>query len=365
MSATEKTNDAELIAQKKLNSKLLESEKKYLAEKEKLKKQEAEAEEAIRKREYIEKLATAKNNLAIEKAMRNESLRLQKKSNEEYLSELKLAAEREREVINQLKDDISEAYENILSFADDSIVETEKKRDKMEEKLKSYGNLTKKVIFHGAGENGADEIYTELSDLDKTTEKLNEYAKGLEKLREKMETSGFSFDEINAFVAEISGFSVDKGAEFTSVLNAKGDDEFSHFIQSWILKQRTSEALSAQLYESQMEKSVSDTISYMTAELEKMGLSVPDGFFLSGSVSAEKFGEGFAEKLSEELLKIKDIIDGFNVSLNLNVNNAGESKGTTTIYSPKYEINSSGGADVTLQSLRAMETRKILSGVMG
>ena len=61
--------------------------------------------------------------------------------------------------------------------------------------------------------------------------------------------------------------------------------------------ENAAKSISAQIYEEEMRSTVSETISFMTEELEKMGLSVPDGFFLSGSVSAEKFGEGFVLKL--------------------------------------------------------------------
>ena len=147
---------AELSAQNKINSALLESEKKYLKEKERLKKEEATEEEAIRQKEYEERLASAKNNLSVEKATRNETLRLQKKANEEYLAQLQEAARQEREILKQLKSDVKDIYDDILSFAEEHIIETAETRSDMEDKLKNYGKLTKKVIFKGAAPDGGD-----------------------------------------------------------------------------------------------------------------------------------------------------------------------------------------------------------------
>lgn len=362
---SEEMKKAELIASEKLNSKLLDSEKKYLEEKERLNKEEAESESAIRRRTYIEKLATATNNLAVSKAYRNENLRLQKEANDLYLAELKEAAEREREIYEQLKDDIKDTYDEILSYADQSIIETEKKRLKMEEKLSDYGRMTKKIIFHGAAPDGGDEIYPDLVDPSKLTEILKDYAKNLTDVKNRMAEGGISSEYINSLTQAVSELSVDKGLEFTKELNSKKDGDFYAYIDKWIEKENLTKAISAQIYESEMQESVKSTVDFMTKELEKLGLNVPEGFFLSGSISAEKFGDGFVAELSKQLAQIQSVIDSFNFSLNIGGTGGKEaSTHNTSVYSPTYQINSGGTNDALLSSIKALEQRKVLSGIV-
>ena len=356
---------AELIASERLNDKLLESEKKYLEEKKRLAEQEQGTQSAIRRREYIEKLATATNNLAIDRASRNERLRLLKEANDEYLAELKEAAEREREIYEQLKKDISDIYDDILDKADATILQTEKKRAKMEEKLSDYGNLTKRIIFRGTGEGGSDEIFYDLVDLTKTTDTLEKYAENLTKIKDRMQSGGIDQSYINSLVSMVSELSVDKGLIFTNELSAKDDKDFSEYINAWIAKEKTAKSISAQIYESEMQKSISDTLSYMKTELENMGLDVPEGFFLSGSVSAQRFGSGFVDELTRQMEEIQKVINSFNLSINLDAKiNQKEDSGKTSIYSPTYQINSTGAVDATLSSIKALETRKVLSGIV-
>jgi len=358
---TEDMKKAEQIASERINSEMLESEKKYLAEKKRLSEEEAASEERLRRREYAERLAKAKNNLAVEKATRNEMLRLQKNANDAYLAELKAEAEREREVYNQLKSDIKNTYSEILSFAENSIGETEKKRAQMEEKLSQYGRLTKKVTFRGTGEHGEDEVFTELFDLNKTTDTLRKYASSLSEIKSRMSAGGVSADTANSLISMISSMSVEKGSVFAGLLSKTTDREFKEYINAWQEKENVAKGLSARLYEDEMRASVSETISFMTEELNKMGLSVPDGFFLSGGVSAEKFGEGFVAQLSEEMDIIQKAINSFNLSLDVNM---GASKGgNTSVYSPTYQINTSSASDA-LSQIKATETRKVLSGIV-
>lgn len=355
---------AELKAQEKINSKLLESEKKYLSEKERLNREATEAESAVRRREYIEKLATASNSLAAEKAHRNERLRLLKEENEAYLSELKAQAQKEREVYEQLKEDVTELYKDILSVADSSIAETEEKRLKMQEKLADYGRLTKKVTFKGAAADGGDEVYTELISLAQTTEVLKDYADNLTEIRNRMTSGAVDTEYANSLIAAVSELSIDNGLEFVKTLNGKSDDEFFDYIKSWTEKEKATKALSAKVYAGEMEKSVEETVSYMKSRLEEMGLDVPEGFFLSGSISAEKFGEGFTSELEEQLLKVRNIIDSFNLSLNAAVSGEKNVSQSTSVYSPTYQINGTGDASAALSSIKAVETRKLLSGIV-
>ena len=355
---------AKLMAEEKINSQLLESEKRLAAEKERIRREEAESEERNSRKMYIERLATARNNLIAERATRNELARLQKTANAEYLAELKEAADREREIVKQLKADVSAMYDDILDFAGEHIGEADKKRAAMEKKLSDYGNLTHRVIFHNVDESGKKLIYYNLDELDKTTDALIGYADAIEGIRGKMTEGGFSAEEIGAFVDEIAGLSVEDGTVFTENVQKLSGEEFNKYISSWVNKEKAAQKLAASIYNPQMQTAVDESIRYMTERLESMGLSVPEGFFLSGSISAQRFGDGFVSELGAELAEIQTIIDGFNASLGIELQNAEKSVYSTSVYSPTYQINSAAGGTQLLSEIKAMETRKRLSGVV-
>ena len=93
--------------------------------------------------------------------------------------------------------------------------------------------------------------------------------------------------------------------------------------------------------------------------LEAAGYEIPDGFYVSGSISAQKFGEAFVSELENQLDVIRSKIDEFNMGLEFAPNISGAVYNTTNT---SYNINSQGAQD-TVEQIRRYETVKRLAGV--
>ena len=302
-------------ALEKLNGGMLETEKTYLQEKERLDSENAALEEQLRQKEYQMRLASARNAASAEKIKQNEILRRKKAADEEYLAQLKKTAEAEKTVLAQLLEDVREIYRDITREAEENFSEVFDAQESLEGKLADYGDMTRKVIFHGMGKDGTDLVFTELADMQEQVRELEEYARSLEAVKERMRAGGFSEAETQDFFSRITQMSLEKGKEFAGILLGAEDGDFTQYVQQWVKKQQLSEQLSKSLYQEQFFAAVDETKQYMVQRLEEAGLEIPEGFFVSGSISAENFGSAFLEEMQEQMEQIQKMMESYSLSL--------------------------------------------------
>lgn len=314
---------------------LITAESLYAAEKLKIEEKRKAQSAAIAQAEYQEKLAKASDSQKAAKIMRDENIRLEKLADDEYLAQLRDAAEKEKLVresefsslknsldlgyitqeeyyskladlrdkyfsedssewvkytkqinsyqidsLNNLKDYISEAQNNLSKL-----------QDKIENKLSNYSPLYTKrtVTYKKADENGKDIVFTSVSlnNLNEATEKLREYADTIEAVKKRAELP-------EGFFNELRDMSIDKGLEFATALLDASDSEFEEYISSYAKKQEEIARIASELTAAE----TANTINAISSELEKYYDSIPEGFFQCGKLSGDNFTSAFIDSLS-------------------------------------------------------------------
>lgn len=272
-----------------MNEKLLESEKIYNSEKERL---------------------NSESNKNIDEN--------QKKANEKYLQGLKETAEKERKIYEALQKDIKNAQKNALksiedmaSKAYDSLAEVEKLVDSFRNKLDKEIQLTTAVKITTA--DGKEIKYTKLSDLKSQTNELVKYADLLQKVKQRGNVP-------KEFFEVLRDMSVEEGTNFAEALLAASDEDFEQYIKDWQRKEEVTRNLAKMLYRDEAEDARQEVVN----GFKDLG----DDLRAQGIENAEKWGEGFAQKVFELIPQIQTkISEAFN----------------NFIATPTYAVAGSGG----------------------
>lgn len=272
-----------------MNEQLLESEKIYNSEKERL---------------------NSESNKNIDEN--------QKKANEKYLQGLKETAEKERKIYDALQKDIKNAQKNALqsikdmaSKAYDSLAEVEKLVDSFRNKLDNEIKLTTAVKITTA--DGKEIKYTKLSDLKSQTNELVKYADLLQKVKQRGNVP-------KEFFEVLRDMSVEEGTNFAEALLAASDEDFEQYIKDWQRKEEVTGNLAKMLYKDEAEDARQEVVN----GFKDLG----DDLRAQGIENAEKWGEGFAQKVFELIPQIQNkISEAFN----------------NFIATPTYAVAGSGG----------------------
>ncbi len=278
----------------------------------------------------------------------------------EWLSYTEKIYSYQKSAVESQKNDIKKLYDDVSSYADKKLSEVEKKQESYAKKVSSFGELFKTgtiktddetiTFFHGLG------------DINGQINEMTRYTQGLERLRQRLKSSGISDEAASSYFAEIASMSAEDAQKAFTLLERTGDDEFNAYIKAYEKKLQLAKSYSASVYEDEMHSAVDESTQYMKDELTKAGFEVPEGFFTSGSISAEKFGEGFAEQLDEELSAIRKRIDDFNAELKISASAADTKTVTNNInnssHTSNYTISPANGesAHAQLEAARNFET---------
>lgn len=323
---------------------MLESERFYLEESKRLEEEQAKMTEETKRLEYSKRLASAKNATNREIVERNEMLRRKKLADKEYLEQLKQTAEQEKKILNQLKLDIKKTYDEIAQYATERIGDILKAQGNMEDKLAGLGNITRKQIFKGLGDEKSELVYTILSDIDPQIEAMTKYSDALKLLKERVYDGNFSNDTLASLLSAINEMSITEGTAFAELLGGLNDEKFADYLNKWTKKQELSESISKEIYSEQFTHAVDDVKDYMVKKLTEAGLSIPEDFKLSGTESAVNFGSAFLEELKLQMEKIKQMVQSFSVSFEPKDINTSvlQSAGNYNNSSTTYILNGSG-----------------------
>lgn len=273
------------------------------------------------------------------------------KYTEEIYSYQKKTLEQEAETIIGLYDEVSD-------YAEQRIDEVVKKQQKAAEKLYGTGQLFK---VNTVNINGKKDVYYSLGDLEQDIELIRRYGSALDSLKNRAQQLEISDSVMENIFAEIKNSDIDDGYNFMRALLNAEDKDFAQFAAALQVKKDLSQTVSAQQYESEFAAGTEAALANMKAKLEQAGYEIPDGFVVSGSISAQKFGEAFVNELDTQLDAIKTRIEEFNVSLSAEVvqTSGGNTYNTTNT---SYNISSRGDAD-TVEQIKRYETVKRLAGL--
>ncbi len=322
-------------------------EQLYEQEKNRLDAQK-KAEQAQKiKESYAEKIEAAEDEIEIEELKNEEILKLQKVYNSSYLASLKELAKQEKEILNALKEEIKEIYSNLSDIAEDSIESVLKSQEKLLNKLSSYKNHGYSHFnVYGGGQNGGLLSYDMLNDYSTANRELMDYYNSITAVKERLKKGGFDSSLITGFLSTLSDLSIPEGSKFASVLLNSSDKDFLNAINGYNENQSLTKRISAELYSEDFTNAVDKTASYMKTELEKLGFEIPEGFTLSGTISAENFGDAFVRGLENQLEIIRNMVVNFSSSLatpsySFDIGQGNKASASNITYNQSFTVGSS------------------------
>lgn len=340
-----------------MNDDLLESQQKYLAEKDKLEQKMEEAEEAKYQREFQQRLKKAKTAEQAEIIRQNESYRLQKKADEKYLKTLEEHLKNVEAKIKAQKKAIVNEFNEIAERAAKSLEELDQSKNKMTEKMTSYGSLfkVKKTTFLNSGFKGTKETYEDtLLDLSTYRANLENYSALLRKIKEngKIPVDLFRI---------IRDMPIDDAIRYQEALLSMDDESLSKYVDDWKAIQELSQNTAKESYAQETQ----DVLKTVTDEVQAWYGTIPDGFFEEGLLSAEAFRDGFLQKLQG----IQEIMQNAVLSIfdNVMTQTAGEGGGMVNHVSNQntvtYVLNSAG--ETVAEQLRSAQGHAAVSKLRG
>lgn len=262
----------------------------------------------------------------------------------------------QEKLIQAEKKEIEGLYDGISDYATEKLEGILKKQQKLADNLNGFGSLYNVNTVHM---DGYTDQYYSLHDLSWDIEALKRYNSDMNSLKERADRLSVPKEASEYLFSSIKEMDTEDALMFMSALKYENDDKFSEYANMAYEKYTLSQSISARQYEDEFSSGVSDVYANMKNALLEAGYEIPDGFYVSGSISAQKFGEAFVSELDNQLVIIRGIIDEFNAGLEIAPQVGGDVYNTTNT---SYNINA-GEAGDTVEQIKRFEAVKRLAGV--
>lgn len=262
----------------------------------------------------------------------------------------------QEKIIKEEKKEIEGLYDDISKYAAEKLEGVLKKQQKLADNLNNFGSLYNVNTVHM---DGYTDQYYSLHDLSWDIEALKRYNSDMTSLKERADRLLVPKEASEYLFSNIREMDTEDALMFMSALKYENDDKFSEYANQAYEKYTLSQSISAHQYEDEFNSGVSDVYQNMKDALLAAGHEIPDGFYVSGSISAQKFGEAFISELDNQLGVIRGIIDEFNAGLEIAPQVGGDVYNTTNT---SYNISAIEAGD-TVEQIRRYEAVKRLAGV--
>lgn len=264
----------------------------------------------------------------------------------------------QKELLETERENIIGLYGEVADYAEKRLGEVLKRQKQTAEEISSFGGLFNVNTVTINGEKGE---YTTLHDLEYDINVLKRYAAAISDIKSRMTNLGIDEVGYDTLMSAINDLKTEDALRFTTALMNASDSEFSEYVKNLHFKNELAEGISAMQYEDEFLNGWEDVCGEMKKKLLEAGYDIPDGFSVSGSISAEKFGEAFIEGIEAQLETVRARVEEFNASLKIGTDAmlAGNVYNTTNT---SYNIQSVSGSD-TVEQIKRLETVKRLSGV--
>lgn len=272
----------------------------------------------------------------------------------------------DEKVLKEQKKMIEEVYSDISSHVYKTQNELLKAQESFSEKLSEHAELYKTVkqTFKGVGENGEDitSYKLELGDLDGEKAALSEYLNLLLAVKKRGEEN-FSSDGFKEFFDMLRDMPIDDAVRFSKTLLKEDEEGFVDFVDDFKDISYLNDRISKLVFSDDVKKAEDAAIQHMKESLENAGLEIPEGFFLSGSLSAEKFGEGFVAEIesvvSDISKRFSDLMPKNDILLKAYEREA--EKGN--VFAPVYNLYGSG--ETISEKLHAAKSQALIDKLRG
>lgn len=348
----ELNGDLVTAALEDLNSDMLESERLYNAERKRIDEERALEEEAEAREDYFKRRAEAEDRVELAEIEAEETKRLKRKAQDEELEALQEKADNERAIMDALKDDITSVYDDIAEHAQEKLGAVEDSRQSLEDKLRGASNIAETVKLSIGS-------YTDMADYAAQNEQKLDYINKITELRDRMNRLGYAEETIQAYMDEVQQMDMGEAMGFLRVVRGKSDEEFQKNMDAYQYGLALDKQLATSYYNDDMQRAYDESFALMEARLNELGLEIPEGFFTSGSVSAEQFGKAFREELDAQMAEIRSIVENYQINITPHVQLSAAAGGTVrnNTYNDNIVIYSANPT-VTAQDFSNYETRR-------
>ena len=265
--------------------------------------------------------------------------------------------EEEKKALEQEKREIISIYGDISEYAADRLDDVLKKQAEFSEKLKAAGGILNKNTVT-IGDSKA--TFYSMRNLEQDIENIKRYSNLLEDFAGRAERLGISGDISKGFLGEIKNEDFYTALGLLTYMQNSEDREIISYLSAWDERNKLADAIAAKTYETEFNDSVSEAYEKMKNTLMQAGYEIPEGFFVSGSLSAQRFGDAFVAEIETQMERIRTIIDAFNSEIAAYPEISGGVTYNTS--NTSYNI-SSPNADDTVEKIRRYETVKRLAGI--
>lgn len=262
----------------------------------------------------------------------------------------------QEKIIETQKKEYQNLYDDVADYATEKLEEILKKQQKLAKNLNNYGSL---YNVNTVKMNGFTDHYYSLHDLSSDIMAIEKYSEDMNRIKQRSEALGIDKDASVFLLDRIKEMKTEDALQFMSALLYANDDTFSEYTGKAFEKFNLSQRVSTIQYEEEFKKGISDSFTYMKDKLSEMGLEIPEAFEVSGSISAEKFGEAFILELNNQMETVRGVINEFTRGFGTTFTLSGDTYNTTNM---SYNINSSSGTD-TVEQIKRYETVKRLAGI--
>ncbi|MCR4718359.1 MAG: hypothetical protein K5768_01865 [Firmicutes bacterium] len=263
----------------------------------------------------------------------------------------------QKKSLEQEKENIVSMYDDISRYAEGKLSEIIDKQSAFAEKIKDSGKLfDKNNITLG----DTSQVYYSMHDMRKDIENIKLYKELLEDFSKRSDSLGIEEGIKKGFLKELSEEDFYTSIGLLKSIKANNDKDVFNYLTAWNERNILADSVAAKSFEDDFNQSVEDAYENMKDVLMRAGYEIPEGFFASGSLSAQKFGDAFVGEIETQMERIRSIIDSFNSELS---EYARISEGVTyNTSNTSYNIQSSN-ADDTVEKIRRYETVKRLAGI--
>lgn len=238
------------------------------------------------------------------------------------------------------KKEIQDLYDDVAQYATKKLDEVMKKQQKLADKLNDTGALFKvnKVKI-----GDSVDYYYSLGDMRRDIEQVKRYGEDFEKLSQRL--AAVENGAGRGILDRIKTMNFEDARGYMQALLNSGDEDFSEYVKALEVKEKLSQSIAAGQYEEEFNKSWEEAYNDMREKLSCAGYEIPEGFSVSGSISAEKFGQAFIEGLDLQLAAVKERIDEFNAKLmaDVDISAVGNTYNTSNT---SYNITAQQGEDL-------------------
>ena len=265
--------------------------------------------------------------------------------------------EYQKKALEDEKKNIISLYDDISEYASVKLGEVIEKQAEFAESLKSASGIFNKNTINM---DGKSITYYSMHDMQADIDRIKEYSRLLEDFSQRADNLGIDSGVKADFISELRNIDFGAAIGLLSTIKNSTDLKVSQYLSAWAEKNALADAVAAKSFENDFSDALDNSYEHMKEVLERAGYEIPDGFFVSGSLSAQKFGDAFLGEIEVQMQRIRAVIEAFNGEIaSYPVVMGGNTYNTSNT---SYNIQSADAND-TVEQIRRIETVKRLSGV--